>query len=506
MSANTTEVTMSIKVSHFVFGRQLDSNKPYVKAIIIITQVSTHIAHCQYLASDGEKDLWRSFPLRETLRNVRDPIINLLQNTYFTAGTQQEILGFTSLIQELNLRVPGNHPERDYVIPQLKLSSDPDHHDFQMGIEFTNYASYESWRDVNAFSVSETNYGLPKLDPAGKIPFSWCPDPDDDFLDLYGLFTTPPPRVSRGKLKGRLDALASIDTEMSSKSLGREAVEKAARAMFNPHTVEDWQRAVGKILEPDKMPSGLVDPPKPMKPMDPETYERTIDELKRLFSRSPSLTPSSTPGVKNTPIANKPVLESVQNQETQPTIKPKEETKMALDNKQAQILANLANVSNLDDEFAQLGGESLNNPELRAALEELRATERKDAVKEAAVIILAQVKEGANNIDKLRHQLAQIRRSEAAVIASIEAIAVANEYGRETNNYLPLAALNLFGGSVASVKHEYKGANLVPDEDFQRLLKVVRERRKTASKAEKTAVKPKTTRGPKPAAAADAAK
>ena len=179
---------------------------------------------------------------------------------------------------------------------------------------------------------------------------------------------------------------------------------------------------------------------------------------------------------------------------------------MALDNTQAQILANLANVSNLDDEFAQLGGESLNNPELRAALEELRATERKDAVKEAAVIILAQVKEGANNIDKLRHQLAQIRRSEAAVIASIEAIAVANEYGRETNNYLPLAALNLFGGSVASVKHEYKGANLVPDEDFQRLLKVVRERRKTASKAEKTAVKPKTTRGPKPAAAADAAK
>ena len=179
---------------------------------------------------------------------------------------------------------------------------------------------------------------------------------------------------------------------------------------------------------------------------------------------------------------------------------------MALDNKQAQILANLANVSNLDDEFAQLGGESLNNPELRAALEELRATERKNAVKEAAVIILAQVKEGANNIDKLRHQLAQIRRSEAAVIARIEAIAVANEYGRETNNYLPLAALNLFGGSVAAVKHEYKGANLVPDEDFQRLLKVVRERRKTASKAEKGAVKPKTTRGPKPAAAADTAK
>ena len=59
---------------------------------------------------------------------------------------------------------------------------------------------------------------------------------------------------------------------------------------------------------------------------------------------------------------------------------------------------------------------------------------------------------------------------------------------------------------VAAVKHEYKGANLVPDEDFQRLLKVVRERRKTASKAEKTAVKPKTTRGPKPATAADAAK
>lgn len=63
----------------------------------------------------------------------------------------------------------------------------------------------------------------------GKIPFSWCPDPDDDLLDLYGLFTTPPPRVSRGKLKGRHDTLASIDTEMSSKSLGREAVEKAAR-------------------------------------------------------------------------------------------------------------------------------------------------------------------------------------------------------------------------------------------------------------------------------------
>lgn len=158
---------------------------------------------------------------------------------------------------------------------------------------------------------------------------------------------------------------------------------------------------------------------------------------------------------------------------------PKEEKTMDL--KTLAILQKLANVNQHTDEFAALGDAGCVNADLRTALADLRAKEHKAATVEAAQVVLDQLKLSSTQIDVYRRHLAEVRRQEKIYIARIEHLAVAAEYGRETTNYVPLAVLLSKDGNINLVDPE----DCVPKADYDRLLKVIRERLRSAAGTEK---------------------
>ena len=104
----------------------------------------------------------------------------------------------------------------------------------------------------------------------------------------------------------------------------------------------------------------------------------------------------------------------------------------------ATILFQLAQADN-QDEFSQ-NLQSMPE-ELRNALQEQRAEERKEGVKKAAKLLLNILNGSDSEIQKQIEFLRAARRAEAQAKARIEQVKRARAYAEETNNYLPLAAL-----------------------------------------------------------------
>ena len=158
---------------------------------------------------------------------------------------------------------------------------------------------------------------------------------------------------------------------------------------------------------------------------------------------------------------------------------------MAITLQQFRVLSKLAKVNNESDEFAHLTNTEDLGDELSKAVNELRTEERKLAIKEAAQLVMAQLSAAKESIDRQRSHLAAIRRQEKHIIATIEYTAVAMMYGRETQNFLPLAYLLENGRVCNNVPQEQR----VPEADFKRLLETVRATQKATQQAAK-ATKP----------------
>ena len=164
---------------------------------------------------------------------------------------------------------------------------------------------------------------------------------------------------------------------------------------------------------------------------------------------------------------------------------------MSITSQQLYVLSKLAKVNNESDEFAHLTNTEDLGDELSKAVNELRTEERKLAIKEAAQLVMAQLSAAKESIDRQRSHLAAIRRQEKQTIANIEYTAVAMMYGRETQNFLPLAYLLENGRVGCGLLQEQR----VPEADFKRLLETVRAMQKVtqqqqqAAKAAKPAAK-----------------
>ncbi len=155
------------------------------------------------------------------------------------------------------------------------------------------------------------------------------------------------------------------------------------------------------------------------------------------------------------------------------------------------VLSKLAKVNTEKDEFSHLDTEDLGD-DLSQAVAELHKEEKAQAVKQAAQVVLSQLNQAKDHIEIKRKKLSSLRREEKETISSIETIAVAMAYGRETQNFLPLALALETGGQ--KVKVTVGPAELtIPEKDYERLLAVVRNKQKEASAsraiAKKTASK-----------------
>ena len=155
------------------------------------------------------------------------------------------------------------------------------------------------------------------------------------------------------------------------------------------------------------------------------------------------------------------------------------------------VLSKLAKVNTEKDEFSHLDTEDLGD-DLSRAVAELHKEEKAQAVKQAAQVVLSQLNQAKDHIEIKRKKLSSLRREEKETISSIETIAVAMAYGRETQNFLPLALALETGGQ--KVKVTVGPAELtIPEKDYERLLAVVRNKQKEANAsrgiAKKTASK-----------------
>lgn len=104
----------------------------------------------------------------------------------------------------------------------------------------------------------------------------------------------------------------------------------------------------------------------------------------------------------------------------------------------ATILFQLAQADN-QDEFSQ-NLQSMPE-ELRNALQEQRAEDRKENVKKAAKLLLNILNGSDALVSKEVEVIRAARLKEAQAKARIEQVKRARAYAEETNNYLPLAAL-----------------------------------------------------------------
>lgn len=151
------------------------------------------------------------------------------------------------------------------------------------------------------------------------------------------------------------------------------------------------------------------------------------------------------------------------------------------------VLSKLAKVNTEKDEFSHLDTEDLGD-DLSQAVAELHKEEKAQAVKQAAQVVLSQLNQAKDHIEIKRKKLSSLRREEKETISSIETIAVAMAYGRETQNFLPLALALETGGQ--KVKVTVGPAELtIPEKDYERLLAVVRNKQKEANTSRANAKK-----------------
>lgn len=118
---------------------------------------------------------------------------------------------------------------------------------------------------------------------------------------------------------------------------------------------------------------------------------------------------------------------------------------MSLDNSVFAGVLKLANAGQKDDlsAFDGLG----DNSDLAAALAEMAAEEKKEAVKQSAKALLALFKQGQAEIESKVTQIRNLRRTEKDLKQQIDTINRARAYGSETGNYIPLTVL--LGGDAA---------------------------------------------------------
>jgi hypothetical protein len=151
------------------------------------------------------------------------------------------------------------------------------------------------------------------------------------------------------------------------------------------------------------------------------------------------------------------------------------------------VLSKLAKVNTEKDEFSHLDTEDLGD-DLSQAVAELHKEEKAQAVKQAAQVVLSQLNQAKDHIEIKRKKLSSLRREEKETISSIETIAVAMAYGRETQNFLPLALALESGGQ--KVKVVVGPAEMtIPEKDYDRLLAVVRNKQKEVNSSRATAKK-----------------
>ncbi len=159
---------------------------------------------------------------------------------------------------------------------------------------------------------------------------------------------------------------------------------------------------------------------------------------------------------------------------------------MNMNSSESKTLLALANIKNESDEFAHLD-EGAYGDDLATELAELRKEEKRRTVRAAAEVIVTLDRLSNERIEKLRETLRETRKAEATLIASIEALAVAKAYAKETNNFLPV---RFVVDAICPCAVIGAGqSHLIPEADYKRLLGVVRDNQKKARvvKAQKTA-------------------
>ena len=148
------------------------------------------------------------------------------------------------------------------------------------------------------------------------------------------------------------------------------------------------------------------------------------------------------------------------------------------------VLSKLAKVNTEKDEFSHLEAEDLGD-DLSKAVAELHKEEKAQAVKQAAQIVLSQLNQAKDLIETKRKKLSNLRREEKETISCIETIAVSMAYGRETQNFLPLALALETGGQKVKGPAEMT----IPEKDYERLLAVVRNKQKEVNSSRAVAKK-----------------
>ncbi len=149
-----------------------------------------------------------------------------------------------------------------------------------------------------------------------------------------------------------------------------------------------------------------------------------------------------------------------------------------------EVLSKLAKVTTEKDEFSHLDMEDLGD-DLSQAVAELHKEEKAQAVKQAAQMVLSQLNSAKELIETKRKKLSNLRREEKETISCIETIAVSMAYGRETQNFLPLALALETGGQKVKGPAEMT----IPEKDYERLLAVVRNKQKEVNSSRAVAKK-----------------
>lgn len=144
-------------------------------------------------------------------------------------------------------------------------------------------------------------------------------------------------------------------------------------------------------------------------------------------------------------------------------------------------LADLANIG--DNGLAEFGlddsvlGDSGAGAEMRAAVAELVAEQRKTTMKEAAHLVVALIKNGNDVVAATISELRDIRRREDAIKKKLSDIAVAKAYGEKTMNWLPLQ--DLITGVSLTANPRISQADIEVPEDFAKEFKAVQKAKAT---------------------------
>lgn len=110
--------------------------------------------------------------------------------------------------------------------------------------------------------------------------------------------------------------------------------------------------------------------------------------------------------------------------------------------KEEETMSNTAIIrladSQLNKEIEDFGGLSL---DIREALTNLQAEERKQSAQDAAKVVMQYLKDASDRIEDNVDSIRSARRQEEAAKKSIDRINRAKAYGLETNNFVPLGVM-----------------------------------------------------------------